>query len=116
MTFNGFSLLAAKSQTFPEIAAAAQISLKIARESKALAEVCQSWGVSPDELQACPEDAATSAYARYILDVGMEGSSINLMIAVAPCLFGYGEVGLWLVKEAKEKRHGIFVEGNPFQK
>lgn len=36
------------------------------------------------------------AYNRYVLDVSSAGSMLDLRIATAPCLLGYGEVGLRL--------------------
>jgi hydroxymethylpyrimidine/phosphomethylpyrimidine kinase len=49
-----------------------------------------------------PESPACSAYARYILDIGAQGDVLDLYLAVASCLVGYGEVGLWLQKRVRE--------------
>lgn len=36
------------------------------------------------------------AYNRYVLDVGNTGDILDLRVATAPCLLGYGEVGVRL--------------------
>lgn len=36
-------------------------------------------------------------------------------MAVAACLLGYGEVGLWLRKEAAREGTWVLTEGNPYQ-
>ena len=35
-------------------------------------------------------------------------------MAAAACLIGYGEVGLWLKKEARKPQTWVVVEGNPY--
>jgi thiaminase len=35
---------------------------------------------------------ACTAYARFVLDVGMQGDLLGLYVALAPCLLGYAEV------------------------
>lgn len=37
-------------------------------------------------------------------------------MALAACLIGYGEVGLWLKKEAEEPNAWVVWQGNPFLK
>ena len=111
-------LLSANSSTFEDILAAATISLHTARESRSHVVFCNSFGITLKQLEAEPESAALGAYARYILDIGLEGDSIKLCIAVVACLVGYGEVGLWLVHESrKSKKEGgwVVTEGSPYK-
>ena len=35
-------------------------------------------------------------------------------MALAACLLGYGEVGLWLKKEAVKENSWVVVDGNPY--
>ena len=42
------------------------------------------------------------AYTRYVLDAGYSGDFLDLMAALAPCVFGYGEIGATL-----KKTHGV---------
>lgn len=37
-------------------------------------------------------------------------------MALAACLLGYGEVGLWLKREALKPNTWVKLEGNPYQK
>ena len=37
-------------------------------------------------------------------------------MALAACLLGYGEVGLWLKKEAAKPDTWVKLEGNPYKK
>ncbi len=57
---------------------------------------CQEWGISEQELEALPEARATLAYTRYVLDTGNRGDLLDLHVALAPCLVGYGEIANWL--------------------
>ena len=42
------------------------------------------------------------------------GDTTVLVMAVAACLLGYGEVGLWLKKEAQKPNSWVLWEGNPY--
>lgn len=46
----------------------------------------------------------------------MTGDSCKLIMALAACLLGYGEVGLWLKKEASKPDTWVVLEGNPYLK
>jgi hypothetical protein len=41
---------------------------------------------------------------------------MKLLIAVSACLLGYGEVGLWLKKQAAQPVSWVKLEGNPYLK
>lgn len=41
---------------------------------------------------------------------------MTLLMALAACLLGYGEVGLWLEKEAAEPNTWVKWEGNPYRR
>ncbi|MCE8019432.1 thiaminase II [Halomonas sp. MCCC 1A11036] len=57
---------------------------------------CREWGITEAELAALPEARATMAYTRYVLDTGNRGDLLDLHVALAPCLVGYGEIANWL--------------------
>ena len=40
----------------------------------------------------------------------------KLLMALAPCLLGYGEVGLWLKKETAKPNSWVRWQGNPYRK
>lgn len=76
---------------------------------------CESFGVSKIDLENATESPANLAYSRYIMDVGSQGDSLDLLVAVLSCLIGYGEVGLYLARKAQEGGQ-IKLEGNPYRK
>ena len=58
---------------------------------------CQEWGISIKDLQAAPKSLELIAYSQFILGKGMQGDLLDLMVTMAPCLVGYGEIGLSLL-------------------
>lgn len=50
-------------------------------------------------LESTKESVTNIAYNRYVLDVSNSGDILDLRVATAPCLFGYGEVGQWLLSK-----------------
>ncbi|KAI0261730.1 Phosphomethylpyrimidine kinase-domain-containing protein [Gloeopeniophorella convolvens] len=107
-------LLAAKSPAYADFAAAAQTVLSIVRESATHVSFCARWGVDRVALESAPESPACTAYGAYILDIGLQGDAASLVMAVAACLLGYGEVGLWLKREAQLPQSWVQIEGNPY--
>ncbi|KAI0766093.1 Ribokinase-like protein [Trametes elegans] len=111
-----YGLLAAKSSTYSAIQAATQSILSIVTEVTSHKGVCAQWGISDAELAATPESPATMAYGGYIIDTGLQGDSAKLTMALAACLLGYGEVGLWLKREAAKPNSWVKLEGNIYRK
>ncbi|WP_192035043.1 thiaminase II [Halomonas sp. YLGW01] len=71
---------------------------------------CREWGISEDDLARLPEARATLAYTRYVLETGHRGDLLDLHVALAPCLIGYGEIANWLNTQAFTVRG----EANPY--
>jgi hypothetical protein len=69
--------------------------------SNANNQYCSEFNITLPQLLRTPESSTTSAYARYILDIGAQGDILELYVAIAACLIGYGEVGLWLQKQVR---------------
>ncbi|KAI0792631.1 Phosphomethylpyrimidine kinase-domain-containing protein [Abortiporus biennis] len=111
-----YSLLAAKSSTFTDIDIATRTIINVIDEVQTHKKFCAQWGITEEELQTTPESPATTAYGAYILDVGLQGDTNKLLMAVAACLLGYGEVGLWLKKESSKPNTWVVTEGNPYAK
>jgi thiaminase (transcriptional activator TenA) len=61
-------------------------------------QYCAEWGISEADLVGLPEATANMAYTRYVLEVGHAGDLLDLQVALAPCVVGYGEVAQWLMK------------------
>ncbi|KAH9972904.1 Ribokinase-like protein [Russula compacta] len=109
------SLLAAKSPEYADIAAAADVVLAIVTERQMHASFSAQWGVDLAELESTQESPACTAYGAYLIDVGLQGA-LRGLFPEAACLLGYGEVGLWLQREAKQPRSRVEIENNPYRK
>lgn len=72
-------------------------------------DYCRGFGISPEEMEAAPEDTATMAYTRYVLEAGLQGDVLDLHTALAPCVIGYGEIGARLIADPATKQ-----DGNPY--
>lgn len=70
---------------------------------------CASWGVDEAALDGLSESRATLAYTRYVLDAGMSGDLVDLHVALAPCIIGYGEIARWILQQPFTRR-----DGNPY--
>ena len=70
---------------------------------------CADWGIPANELETLEEAPATIAYTRFVLECGMAGDLLELMVALAPCAIGYGEIGARLAA-SRETR----IAGNPY--
>ncbi|MCG6657534.1 thiaminase II [Halomonas campisalis] len=71
---------------------------------------CREWGITEEALASLPEARATMAYTRYVLDTGNRGDLLDLHVALAPCLVGYGEIANWLNARPSTLRG----EANPY--
>lgn len=87
------ALAAYKSRSLDDIRAAAGALAAILGEMDLHVRLCGGWGLSPADLEAAPEHAATVAYTRYVLDCGASGDLLDLHAALAPCVIGYAEIG-----------------------
>ncbi|KAI9346907.1 Phosphomethylpyrimidine kinase-domain-containing protein [Obelidium mucronatum] len=101
-----YALAAFKSNRFEDIVAASGVALHIAQESQLHVKYCESWGISLEELERTKEATANLSYTRYFLEKGLSGDLLDLYIAMAPCLIGYGEIGLKLANDPNTKREG----------
>jgi len=92
-----FALAAYKSRTLADLRQAHEgLKAIVDLELGLHVEYCREWGISEAELEALPEARATMAYTRYVLDTGHRGDLLDLHVALAPCVIGYGEVANWI--------------------
>ncbi|RCH78188.1 hypothetical protein CU098_002093, partial [Rhizopus stolonifer] len=103
------ALAAYKSDTMNTVGANASIVLHITKESQLHLEYCARWGITKEDVLSTPESVFNSAYSRYVLDKGQSGDLLDLKISMAPCLLGYGEIGLKLFNDPATKK-----DGNPY--
>ena len=105
-----YALAGYKSETLAELrSAAATMSALVDTEMKLHVAYCAEWGLSEADMEALPEDKATVAYTRFVLERGSAGDLLDLQVALAPCVVGYGEIGRALADDPATKR-----DGNPY--
>ncbi len=106
-----YGLAAYKSRTLADIRqAAAGLTAMIDTEIGLHVAYCAEWGIPEDALLREPESRATLAYTRYVLERGMAGDLLELHVALAPCIVGYGELAAWLVSQPETR-----LAGNPYR-
>lgn len=69
-------------------------------------DFCKEYGLSVQDIEDEEEDQATTAYTRYVLDIGQSQDWLALQIALLPCLIGYGIIGKRLYEDPKTIRQG----------
>jgi len=89
-----YGLAVYKSDTLADMrAAAGAVSTILDVEMGLHVKYCAGWGLTEAEMEALPEASATMAYTRYVLEKGHQGDLLDLYVALAPCVIGYGEIG-----------------------
>lgn len=53
----------------------------------------KKFGLSHSDMEDAEESIANLAYTRFTLDCGLAGDELDLHVALAPCVIGYGEIG-----------------------
>jgi thiaminase/transcriptional activator TenA len=89
-----YLLLAYKQDTIADMQAAmrtAAILLDV--EMPLHVKYCAGWGISEPEMLAAPQSLELLAYTRFVLELGFAGDSLDLMVALSPCIIGYAEIG-----------------------
>ncbi|THV06917.1 hypothetical protein K435DRAFT_825731 [Dendrothele bispora CBS 962.96] len=109
-----YAILAAKSTSFTSIGSATQTIINVIEEIDTHKAFCAQFGVTEEELERTEESRATTAYGAWLLDMGLQGDRAKLLIALLACLLGYGEVGLWLKKQALRPESGVILDGNKY--
>ncbi len=71
--------------------------------------MCDRWGIDVEAMMATPEKRETVAYTRFVLDAGNAGDLLDLYVALAPCMIGYGEIGQTLSVNADENPYAEWI-------
>jgi len=90
-------------------AAAAAISAVVDVEMPLHVSYCAGWGLNEEQMAGAPEAMETMAYTRFVLERGLAGDLLDLQVALAPCVIGYGESGERLLADPTTRR-----DGNPY--
>lgn len=92
-----WSLGVVKSETLDEMkVCAGTVDALVNHEMQLHVQICAAEGISEDALFSATEATENLAYTRYVMDAGLQGDFLDLMAALAPCVMGYGEIGLRL--------------------
>ncbi len=105
-----YALAAFKSDTLEDIRqATATLDALINGEMQLHLKYCAGWGLTERDMAALPEAEQNLAYTRYVLERGLSGDLLDLLVALAPCVLGYGEIGRALLADPTTR-----LEDNPY--
>ncbi|MCB1883956.1 MAG: thiaminase II [Geminicoccaceae bacterium] len=106
-----WALAAAKSVDLDDLrACAATLHALVDEEIRLHVRYCAGFGLDEASMAATPEHGATMAYTRYVLAKGGEGDLLDLLVALAPCVVGYGEIAARI-----EADPTLRLDGNPYR-
>jgi thiaminase/transcriptional activator TenA len=103
-----WALAVVKSATLEEMKlAAATVDGLVNHEMQLHVSTCAALGISEQQLFNATEEPENLAYTRYVMDAGLSGDYLDLLAALSPCVFGYGQIGATLKTGSPS--------GNPYQ-
>jgi len=73
-------------------------------------QYCAAWGIDREALAATPEAHGNMAYTRYVLERGLAGDLLDLLVALAPCVCGYAAIG-----RDRRAHPDTVLAGNPYR-
>jgi thiaminase/transcriptional activator TenA len=96
-----WSLGVVKAETLDEMkVCAGTVDALVNHEMALHVKTCAAAGIDEATLFDATEEFENLAYTRYVMDAGLQGDFLDLMAALAPCCFGYGEIGARLAGTA----------------
>lgn len=106
-----WALAVTKADTVEEMRLAAGTVNGLINEEIALhIKTCAQAGIDEATLFATKERRENLAYTRYVLDAGHSGDLLDLLAALAPCVMGYGEIGLTLTETKTSDRYRDWID------
>lgn len=89
-----WALAVVKSKSLEEMqVASGTVDALVNHEMQLHVETCAKEGISEAQLFDAVEEPENMAYTRFVTATGLTGDFLDLMAALAPCVFGYGEIG-----------------------
>jgi thiaminase (transcriptional activator TenA) len=89
-----YALAAYKSDNLADMRqAAATLTALLDTEIDLHVTYCAGWGLSETDMAAVEETPQNLAYTRFVLEAGNAGDLLDLLVALAPCVVGYAEIG-----------------------
>ncbi|CAK7203933.1 hypothetical protein SEUCBS139899_006683 [Sporothrix eucalyptigena] len=93
------ALAAYKSKNIKDITNAATMVHEVDHEMTLHIKFCAEFGLAREDMEKAEEMAASTAYSRYLLDVGQSEDWFALQVALTPCVLGYGAAARALHQE-----------------
>ncbi|MBH69269.1 MAG: thiaminase II [Rhodospirillaceae bacterium] len=105
-----WALAVTKAETLTEMRlCAATVNALVNEEINLHIKICAEEGISEEELSNALEETPNLAYTRYVLEAGLSGDFLDLMAALAPCVFGYGEIGARLYNSDHDSMYADWI-------
>lgn len=105
-----WALAVTKSETIEEMRlAASTVNALINEEIGLHIRICAEAGISEVDLFNAEEMPENIAYTRYVLDAGHSGDLLDLLAALAPCIMGYGEIGMYLSTNKSSNKYSDWI-------
>lgn len=96
-----WALAVVKSESLEEMkTAASTVDALVNHEMRLHVDICREAGLSEEQIYGAEEAVENLSYTRYVMDAGFSGDFLDLMAALMPCVFGYGEIGARLAGSA----------------
>lgn len=106
-----YGLAIYKSDTLEDMRQAAGVAAALLDVEMSLhVRYCAGWGLSEADMASVPPDPAMLAYTSYVLERGMAGDLLDLLVGLAPCFAGYAEIGRALLVDRATR-----LDGNPYR-
>ena len=106
-----YALAAYKSDNLADMRqAAATLTALLETEIGLHVTFCSGWGLGEADMVAVDEAPQTMAYTRFVLETGVAGDLLDLLVALAPCVVGYAEIGIRLKADPS-----TILAGNPYR-
>lgn len=106
------SLSCYKAKNLSDISRSAGFITAIQHELKLHITFCKKWGITMRDLRKTKPLKPNSNYTNYVLSVGKVESNLDLFVCLAPCIIGYGEIGMNLSKNKfwKKSKYKQWIE------
>lgn len=92
-----YALQAYKSRSLEDIRTAQKGLANVLHETDLHVQRLETgWGESREQIESTPEAWTNVAYTRFVLDSGISGDLLDLVISQTPCSIGYAEIALRL--------------------
>jgi len=106
-----WALAVFKAEQLADMRAAARVLHGLLEHEMELhVQYCRSFGIEREALERTLEASGNMAYTRYVLERGLAGDLLDLLVALAPCVCGYAEIGRTRIAHDDTVR-----EGNPYR-